>query len=88
MDTLAILVIETVNFGASLRGYMFNILLVWVAVATMLSLFVAVRAYGIPLMRCGRPLASLTATVLYTILSIVPAMSFITIKLIGCHERK
>lgn len=88
MTILFILFTETINLGASLRGYMFSILLVWVALATILSLLVAVRSYGIPLMKCGRPLASLTATVLYTIVSIVPTMSFMTIKLIGGYERR
>ena len=80
-----------INLGASLRGYLFSILLVWVALATLMSLYESIRQVGMPLMRVGRPLTSLVMTVLMVFVFIGPTMQYIVMKLMGMrfdYEKK
>ena len=80
-----------IDLGASLWGYLFSILLVWVALATLMSLYGSIRQVGFPLMRVGRPLTSLVMTVLMAFVFIGPTMQYIVMKLMGMrfdYERK
>lgn len=85
MVTTAIstLLLEMMHTGASIRGYIWVLFLIYVAVSAIVSLFFSAIQVGLPLYKGGRPLTSLFMTLFCGVTMIIPTMSFIAVKLMG-----
>lgn len=85
MVTTAIttILLEMMHTGASIRGYIWVLFLIYVAVSAIVSLFFSAIQVGLPLYRGGRPLTSLVMTLFCGVTMIIPTMSFIAVKILG-----
>lgn len=83
-----LLFLETIRTGTVMREWLFIAVIAWASIAALVSIFFSAVRVGLPLYRTGRPLASLTMTLLCGVTMIIPTMSFIAVKIMGglCNE--
>lgn len=83
-----LLFLETIRTSTVMREWLFVVVIAWVSVAALVSIFFSALRVGLPLYRTGRPLASLTMTLLCGVTMIIPTMNFIAVKIMGglCNE--
>lgn len=90
MELLSLLFLGMMQIGHMLSSVLFVLLTALLVLAVLMSLCGSIHNVGLPLMRAGRPLASLVMTIITTFALIVPTIYYITIKLTGGfdYERK
>ena len=81
MELLSLLFLGMMQIGHMLSSVLFILLAALLVLAVLMSLCGSIHNVGLPLMRAGRPLASLVMTIVATCALIMPTIDYITIRL-------